>query len=149
MGKYSGTFKGNKDFEIYEKKPSVEEFKKLREDAGWSIPSNDDAKESLSYSPYCISVYHLNKIVGMVRITGDKTMYGYIQDLIVLSEYQRQGIGKKMLESLLDNINKEGYLIGVCPSKEATELYQSFGFKKRPATPNGFMSMGVKNVSLD
>lgn len=149
MGKYSGIFKSNKDFKIYERKPSVEEFKKLRENVGWRIPSNDDLKESLSCSPYCISAYHLNKIVGMVRITGDKTMYGYIQDFIVLSEYRRQGIGKKMLESLLKNLNKEGYLIGVCPSKEATEIYQFFGFKKRPETPNGFMYMEVKNVLLD
>lgn len=135
-----------KEFKIYQRKPSVMEFKKLRNSVGWDILNDKKLKESLSCSPYCMCAYNSDDIIGMVRITGDKTMYGYIQDFIVIPEYQQKGIGKKILELLLKNINKKGYLIGVCPSECSTEIYQSFGFKKRPENPNGFMYVEVGDV---
>ncbi len=134
------------DFEIHERLPSVIEFMKLRAAVSWRIPTNQDVRESLLCSPYCVSAYHLDEIVGMVRITGDKTMYGYVQDFMVIPEYQGRGVGTKMLELLLSKIDKNGYLIGVCPSKGSTKIYQSFGFEKRPESPNGFMSKVVQDV---
>ncbi len=135
-----------KQFEIYEKTPSVNDFKKLRKEVGWKLLTDKSLKESLDYSPYCVSVYHLNKISGMVRITGDKTMYGYVQDFIVLPKYQKLGIGKKMLEILLKNVKDDAYLVGVCPSECSVDILTHFGFKKRPEEPNGFMYMEIKNV---
>jgi len=129
-----------------EKKPSLEEFKKLRKAVNWSLEdrliADERAEDSLSKSPLCICAYDNKKIIGMIRIAGDLSMYGYIQDFIVLPEYQGRSIGKRLLEKLFEKIkNKKGYLLGVCPSKVSVELYQKFGFEKRPENPNGFMSI--------
>ena len=125
-----------------EKKPSLAEFKKLRDSVSWSLErfSDERIRNSLDTSPFCVCAYKENTLVGMVRISGDKGMYGYIQDTIVLPEYQRQGIGKEMMAKLLENIkDKPGYLLGVCPSKTSVEFYERFGFKNRPEKPNGFL----------
>ena len=129
-----------------ESKPSLEEFNKLRDSVNWNLAergvSDERARQSLSASPYCVCAYDGEKIIGMVRISGDLFMYGHIQDTIVLPMYQKKGIGREMMKKLLEKISGlEGYLLGVCPSKVSVEFYSKFGFKKRPENPNGYMSI--------
>jgi len=128
------------------KKPSLEEYKKLRNCVDWNLESKgiDEKRaiDSLERCPLCVCAYDDEEIVGMVRLSGDLGMYGYIQDTIVMPTYQGKGIGKKMMEMILEALkNKKGYLLGVCPSKTSVQFYEKFGFKKRPEDPNGFMSM--------
>jgi ribosomal protein S18 acetylase RimI-like enzyme len=128
------------------KKPSLEEYKKLRDCVDWNLESKgvdeERALDSLEKCPLCACAYDEKEIVGMVRLAGDLGMYGYIQDTIVRPEYQGQGIGKKLLQMIFDVLkDKKGYLLGVCPSKVSVQFYEKFGFKKRPEDPNGFMSI--------
>ena len=132
-----------------EKKPTIEEFKQLRDSVDWNLAekgiSDERALKSLKESPLCICAYDQDEIVGMVRIAGDLEMYGYIQDTIVVPKYQKKGIGSKMMKIIFEKIkDKKGYLLGVCPSKTAVESYKKFGFKKRPENPNGFMYKDIK-----
>lgn len=127
-------------------KPSLEEYKFLRDSVDWNLEEKEitdkRAKNSLNKSPLCVCAYDGNKIVGMVRVSGDLSMYGYIQDTIVLSEYQGKGVGSNLMKRVFEEIkDKPGYLLGVCPSKVSVDFYKSFGFKKRPENPNGFMSI--------
>lgn len=131
------------------KKPTFLEYKSLRDSADWNLEqrgiSEERAIASLKTSPLCVSAYDGKKIIGMVRLSGDIDMYGYIQDTIVLAEYQGKGIGSKMMEMIMKKLeNKRGYLLGVCPSKVSVEFYEKFGFKKRPENPNGFMSLEIR-----
>ncbi|HLC31667.1 MAG TPA: GNAT family N-acetyltransferase [Candidatus Nanoarchaeia archaeon] len=135
--------------EYVDKIPSLEEYKQLRDAADWNLASrgisDERAQESLSAAPYCVCAYDNGKIVGMVRMSGDRGMYGYIQDTIVVPEYQGKGVGSAMMQRILAMVkDKKGYLIGVCPSKVSVEFYQKFGFVKRPENPNGFMSIEIK-----
>ena len=132
-----------------EKKPTVEEYKELRNSADWNLVekgiSDERAQKSLNNAPLCICAYDNGKLVGMVRLAGDLQMYGYIQDTIVLPDYKGKGVGTEMLKKIIERVSSlEGYLLGVCPSKVAVQFYEKFGFKKRPQEPNGFMSIEVK-----
>jgi len=125
-------------------RPTIEEYNYLRNSVDWSLKekgiSNDRAKKSLIASPFCVTVYDDFKVIGMCRISGDKTMYGYLQDIIIIPEYQRKGIGTKMLKILLKDVSKlKGYLLGVCPSRKSAYFYKTVGFRKRKEKPNGFM----------
>ena len=46
-------------------------------------------------------------IIGIGRIIGDGALYFYIQDLIVLPSYQQQGIGKFIMQQLLEHTSKK------------------------------------------
>ena len=48
---------------------------------------------------FTVSAYHEEKLIGMGRLVGDGSMYWYIQDVAVLPEYQRKGIGSAIVES--------------------------------------------------
>lgn len=63
---------------------------------------------SLNNSLYILIAWDENKLVGLIRIIGDGETIIYIQDILVLREYQRQGIGSKLLETLLDEYKNVG-----------------------------------------
>jgi len=130
------------------KKPTLKEFIKLRNAVNWNLEekgiSDERALKSLENSPFCVCAYDKNKIIGMVRMSGDKEMYGYIQDTIVLPAYQGKGVGSEMVKKLIEPVkNLEGYLIGLCPSKISVNFYEKLGFKKREGQ-NPFMYKEVK-----
>ena len=129
-------------------KPTLEQYKFLRDSADWNLEqkgiSDERASRSLDSSPLCICTYDGDNIVGMVRLSGDLEMYGYIQDTIVLPDYQRKGIGKGMIQFIFDELkDKKGFLLGLCPSKTSVDFYERLGFIKRPEDPNGFMYMEI------
>lgn len=132
----------------YLKRPTFEEYDFLRNSVGWELEKSGISKirveNSLDKSPLCVCAYDKEKIVGMVRLSGDLEMYGYIQDTIVIPSYQGKKIGRNLMEKIFEKLkDKKGYLLGVCPSKVSVNFYESFGFKKRPENPNGFMSLEI------
>ena len=50
-----------------------------------------------------ITAYDNNKLVGCLRILSDGYYFGTITELLVLPQYQKQGIGSKLLQLAKDN----------------------------------------------
>ncbi|MDN6103822.1 MAG: GNAT family N-acetyltransferase, partial [Lacticaseibacillus paracasei] len=48
-----------------------------------------------------LGAYEGKQLVGLIRAVGDGETILFIQDLLVLPEYQRRGIGKQLIEALL------------------------------------------------
>lgn len=94
-----------------------------------------------------VSVYDniTNELIGFSRIIGDKTMFLYIQDIMVKKEYQGNGIGGKIVEFTLDvirdykKINPDVRVyLGASKDKEA--FYERYGFIRRP---NEYVGAGM------
>ena len=127
--------------------PKVEDYDNLWKniyDEGreyWII--EDAFKNTLEF----VSVYDnkTNELIGFSRIIGDKTMFLYIQDIMVKKEYQGNGIGGKIVEFTLNvirdykKINQEVRVyLGASKNKEA--FYEKYGFIKRP---NEYVGAGM------
>ena len=66
----------------------------------------------------------------------------YIQDLIVIPEYQGQGIGREMLSRLMDkalSVADEGetIMINLMAAKDKEPFYEKLGFMRRPNDERG------------
>lgn len=73
------------------------------------------------------SAYAGQKIIGFGRAISDNQYQSAIYDVVVLPEFQNQGIGNLIMESLLEKLPESGtVLIFVVPGKQA--FYQKFGF---------------------
>jgi aralkylamine N-acetyltransferase len=73
------------------------------------------------------SAYVNQKIVGFGRAISDGQYQSAIYDVVVLPEFQNQGVGKLIVESLLEKLPKSGpVLIFVAPGKQ--DFYRKFGF---------------------
>ena len=55
-----------------------------------------------------ITAYDNKKLVGCLRILSDGYYFGTITELLVLPQYQKQGIGSKLLQLAKDNTPTTG-----------------------------------------
>ena len=117
--------------------PSAEEFNYLTNSVGWGIRKNNIVDEALKNTLYSLCVYDDDKLIGYGRIIGDKTIFLYIQDIMVIPEYQSKHIGTGIMENLLKQINEYKKInsnirtyLGASKGKES--FYEKFGFISRP-----------------
>lgn len=74
-----------------------------------------------------ITAYDGKDLVGCLRVLIDDYYFGIITELFILLEYQKQGIGSKLLQLARDNTPTMLYF-GVQPGVE--EFYEKNGCKK-------------------
>lgn len=74
-----------------------------------------------------ITAYDNRKLVGCLRILSDGYFFGTITELLVLPEYQKQGIGSRLLELAKSNTPTMLYF-GAQP--DAKGFYEKTGCKR-------------------
>lgn len=110
------------EYTVIHRVPTYEEYTRLCTAVGWKEFMNFDvADKSLKQSIYGVVVEQNGKAVGMGRIVGDGQIYFYIQDVAVDPDHQGQGVGRRMMESLM------GYLRENAPDKAFVGLFASHG----------------------
>ena len=77
------------------KTPLPSEFNFLTEAVGWGVRNENIVKEALENTLYSLCVYDDDQIIGYGRILGDKTIFLYINDIMVIPSYQSKHIGAK------------------------------------------------------
>lgn len=113
---------------------SNEDIVALYKSAGWWKESYDpSAIKQLIKGSFAFVVAvdsRSGKAVGMGRIIADGASDAYIQDLVVLPEYRGQGIGKQLVNALLDRCLSKGMTwIGLISEPGQDGFYSSIGFK--------------------
>lgn len=122
-------------FIIKENELTAEDFIRLKVATGFKNRPIEQVKNALANNLYDVTVIHNNETIGMGRLIGDGVMYWYLQEIVVLPEYQGIGIGRIIVEKLLNHIKENtepGTFVNVgltaVPGKEA--FYEKFGFEK-------------------
>ena len=70
------------------------------------------------------------KAIGMGRILSDGVSDAYLQDLVILPKYRGKGIGRKLVEVLLDYcLSRRILWIGLISEPGQDGFYSSLGFK--------------------
>ena len=121
---------------IKENNNNVKEFNLLYDKVGWGHWDENISQKALDNTFYSVTVYDNEKVIGYGRIIGDTICFLYIQDIMVIPEYQSNKIGTMIRNKLLDKINdikKENpsLKVYVGASKNKEHFYEKFGFVKR------------------
>ena len=116
---------------------SAADFNYLRKTAGWHEVEEKQALTGIKNSVFIISALHDGKTVGMARVVGDGGYVMIIVDVIVLPEYQGKGIGRAMMQKVMEYIKnslQEGQFVFVnlMSAKGRESFYSQFGFDTRP-----------------
>lgn len=122
---------------------SVEEYNTLRKSVKWDEKDIALARKALSESIIVRKASIGGEVVGMARVLGDGVFYYFIVDVIVKESYQKQGIGKKIIDSILDEVEnrtQEGQSCSITLlSMEGKEpFYEKCGFTKVPTGYTGY-----------
>lgn len=75
----------------------------LYEQVGWTNYSNNPEMLMKAYqnSLYIVGAYENETLVGIIRTVGDGYSIVFIQDIIVLPEFQHQGIGAMLIKEVM------------------------------------------------
>ena len=116
--------------------PDIDSFFELYESTGWNDKdkkSKEQLFNAITNSWYFISAYSNDQLVGCGRVISDKYLHAYINEMIVLPNFQRKGIGKEILNRLLQKILESGIKdIQLFCAKGREEFYIKNGFENRP-----------------
>ena len=78
-----------------------------------------------------ITAWHGERLVGISRTLTDFTYVAYLADLAVDADYQRRGIGKRLIHETKRRLRLECMVVLLAAPK-ANEYYPKIGFEHNP-----------------
>jgi aralkylamine N-acetyltransferase len=110
-----------------------EQIAELYRVGGWWKDYMDPARlRDLIRESYLFAVAIDNcadKSIGMGRVISDGIADAYLQDVVVLPDWRRKGVGKMIVSKLLECCRSRGiFWIGLIAQPETDEFYKSLGF---------------------
>jgi len=76
----------------------------------------------------CFGVYYDGKQVGFARVISDYATYAYIGDVFVLEPYRGHGLGKWLMQCIMQHPRLQGLRRWSLVTDDAHGLYAQFGF---------------------
>lgn len=112
--------------------PSAEDVIELYENAGLPRPTDDKERIKKMYenSNLVITAWYNNVIIGVSRCITDWVWSCYLADLAVRKDYQKSGIGKKLISLTKEKIGEQCMLL-LLSVPSAMEYNPKAGFKKQ------------------
>lgn len=129
------------DIRIELRLPTAIEHRRLAVSVGWEHAFHwPSLPESLQRSLFGVVALDGDEVVGMGRLVGDGVMYFSIQDVAVAPEYQRLGIGQRILDALLQHVGEHApAFVSLFATDEGREWYERNGFS--PGDMTGMFRM--------
>lgn len=120
------------------------------EEASFSMPWKKEDFRDLVYREDAVYLVVLcdGKVVGCAGYT-DNVGEGYVNNVVISEEYRGKGLGRKLMEAVIESGNKRGihdFTLEVRVSNEpANRLYRSLGFESAGIRKN-FYERPVENA---
>ena len=128
----------------------------LYESVGWVAYTNEDRRADLPRavrnSTYVVSAWHRDTLVGLARGLSDDVSILYLQDILVRPAFQRQGIGRQLLDNVLARFRHVRTVVLLTDDRaQQLQFYASAGFvntRDLTAPPlNAFVRIDGLNTS--
>ena len=115
--------------------PDAASYLNIRERAGLSPKTLAQAEAALpgSWAAVHAVVEATGEPVAMGRVIGDGGWYFHVVDMAVLPGHQRQGLGDRILTTLLDRIRQRapsGAYVSLLADPPGRRLYDRHGFEE-------------------
>ena len=110
----------------------LEDVLHLYQAVGWTNYTHQPQmlEQALSQSLVIYLALDGDAVVGLIRLVGDGFSSVFVQDLIVLPSYQRQGIGSSLMKEALKDY-KDAYQVQLVTeeTERTLEFYRFMGFE--------------------
>ncbi len=85
----------------------------------------------LKHADLCITAWQGERLIGIARTLTDFSYVAYLADLAVDVEFQKQGIGTRLIEETKEQLGPECMLVLLAAPK-ANDYYPKLGFEHNP-----------------
>ena len=135
------------NIKIEHRNPSVAEYQLLRSSTDWEELSDATVEKGMAGSLFSVCFTVAGKIAAAGRIVGDGAIYFYIQDVIVLPDFQRTGLGDMVMQELeiwlKENCDQNAF-IGLMAAEGVKDFYTRFDYAVRADTRPGMFKLMEK-----
>jgi ribosomal protein S18 acetylase RimI-like enzyme len=96
------------------------------------IHSHQAFKNMFKHANLIVSAWNEDKLIGIARTLTDFSYVAYLSDLAVDIQYQKMGIGKRLIEETKLNLEL-GCMLVLLAAPRAREYYGPLGFEQHPS----------------
>ena len=112
----------------------VEQLVELYTSVGWLAYTNDEQRpyllKAIQNSTHVVTAWDGDKLVGLARCLSDDVSICYLQDILIHPEYQRLGIGRKLLLNCIERFAHVRMKVLITDDEERQKrFYESLGYK--------------------
>lgn len=113
---------------------AADEVNSIRASVGFRKDHPEQVKAGLDGSSLIVAAYDQDKIVGMARLIWDGGSVALIHDILVVPEYQMQGIETEMITRIFGFLRAKlrpgfGIQVDVKAWNNQEQFYESLGFQ--------------------
>lgn len=138
--------------ELHEQLPDRDEYYLLFNTTGWNKDYKtgpNDLERANQNSWLVVSAYDGNKLVGFGRVVTNFVLHAMIFDMVILPDYQGQGIGTMILARLVDRCSEQGVRdIQLFCAKGKRAFYEKNDFEARTGDAPGMQRKKVQGYEL-
>jgi GNAT superfamily N-acetyltransferase len=84
-------------------------------------------EKSLKHS-LCFGVYENQTQIGFARVVSDHATFAYLADVFILESHQGHGLGKWLVQTILEHPELQGLRRWMLATRDAHGLYAQYGF---------------------
>ena len=98
---------------------------------GWSIytAEPDRLSAAISGSSFVVVAMDRERLIGLARAISDDATVAYIQDILVRPSHQGQGLGRRLVQAILDRYSHVRQKILLTDDRpQQLQFYASLGF---------------------
>ena len=93
----------------------------------WAADRSRSVMERSVQNSLCFGLFHESVQVGFARVVTDFATVGYLCDVVIADGHRGKGVGKLMLNCILEHPQLKGCRIDLF-TKDAQEFYRGLGF---------------------
>jgi GNAT superfamily N-acetyltransferase len=105
----------------------------------WGRRRTDEINRRAFENSVCAIALTDGRQVGFARASGDRAVFARISDVVVWPGHRGQGIGRALVQALLDHPDLQSVSTWMLNTADAHGLYSRFGF--RPVTDGNEMRL--------
>ncbi len=101
----------------------------LNENTFWAKNrSKKEIKKMIAHSNSIVTMWEYQKMIGFGRATSDNTFRCVLWDIVIAEGYQNLGLGKTLIESLVNSKSIQGVEKVYLMTTNCKEFYKGCGF---------------------
>lgn len=119
----------------FEERPNADAIIELYDNAGLPRPTHDKERiqKMFDNSNLIVTAWDGDLLIGVSRCITDWVWSCYLADLAIRKEYQKDGIGKNLINLTKEKVGEQSMVL-LLSVPTALEYYPKVGFKKQESS---------------
>lgn len=107
------------------------EIARLYTEVGWTAYTDNLSilRKGFENSLLVLGAFENNELTGIIRVVGDGFTIVFVQDILVLPDHQRKGVGTALMQTILDRYKDVRQIeLATDNTPQTAAFYKAMGF---------------------